>query len=289
MPLWTPSQIATALWLDGSDASTLFDATTGGSLVAADGTIARWEDKSGNARHATQATVASRPVRKTAIQNGRDIARFDGTNDTILGSVRVVAGNAKSVYVVARSTNAVGNEIFQNRSGGASNLAHLFRMIRSGGASFVGGDTQLVNVTISHDFSTTFQSCFVSAWSISSSRLTTFSYNGGLRTTTGTVNSETTTGNYRLGSALSTGIEFGFWPGDICELVVLANESSVANRELMEGYLAWKWDTVTALDASHPYKSAAPRFGGGGRLINGTSLVRPAGNADNSSLIIGAT
>jgi hypothetical protein len=69
------------LWLDAADASTLYDATTGGSLVAADGGVARWEDKSGNARHATQATAANRPARKTAVQGGRDVLRFDGSND----------------------------------------------------------------------------------------------------------------------------------------------------------------------------------------------------------------
>jgi len=38
--------------------------------------VARWEDKSGNARHATQATGASQPIR-TAISS----LDFDGTND----------------------------------------------------------------------------------------------------------------------------------------------------------------------------------------------------------------
>jgi hypothetical protein len=69
------------LWLDASDANTLYDATTGGSLVAADGGVARWEDKSGNARHMTQGTAGSRPARKTAIQGGLDVLRFDGSND----------------------------------------------------------------------------------------------------------------------------------------------------------------------------------------------------------------
>jgi len=71
------------LWLDASDAQTLFDATTGGSLVAADGGVARWEDKSGNARHATQGTAGSRPARKTAVQNGLGVVRFDGSNDSM--------------------------------------------------------------------------------------------------------------------------------------------------------------------------------------------------------------
>lgn len=67
------------LWLDAADSSTLYDATTGGSLVAADGTVKRWEDKSGNDRHATEGTNG--PQRKTAIQGGKDVLRFDGSND----------------------------------------------------------------------------------------------------------------------------------------------------------------------------------------------------------------
>jgi hypothetical protein len=69
------------LWLDGSDASTLYDSTSGGSLVAADGAIARWEDKSGNARHATQSNSLQRPIRTTSAQNGRGVVRFDGDAD----------------------------------------------------------------------------------------------------------------------------------------------------------------------------------------------------------------
>jgi|694.fasta_scaffold17646_2 hypothetical protein len=71
------------LWLDASDASTLYDATSGGSLVAADGAVARWEDKSGNARHATQGTSGSRPLRKTSVQGGKDVLRFDGSDDSL--------------------------------------------------------------------------------------------------------------------------------------------------------------------------------------------------------------
>lgn len=78
-----PLSLSPAMWLDASDAATLYDATSGGSLVAADGEVARWEDKSGNSRHATQATLGSRPLRKTAIQNGKDVIRFDGTSDSM--------------------------------------------------------------------------------------------------------------------------------------------------------------------------------------------------------------
>jgi len=69
------------LWLDAAAPETLFNATTGGSLVAADGGVARWQDKSGNLRHLTQSTSGSRPLRKTSQQGGLDTLSFDGSND----------------------------------------------------------------------------------------------------------------------------------------------------------------------------------------------------------------
>jgi hypothetical protein len=80
---WTPVELIAGLqaWFDASDTSTLFNATAGGSLVSADGAVARWQDKSGNNRHFTQATSGSRPTRKTAAQGGKDVLRFDGSDD----------------------------------------------------------------------------------------------------------------------------------------------------------------------------------------------------------------
>ena len=51
---WTPANggVPTALWLDADDATTI--TKDGGNLVS------QWNDKSGNARHVTQATAANR-------------------------------------------------------------------------------------------------------------------------------------------------------------------------------------------------------------------------------------
>jgi hypothetical protein len=40
-------------WYDASTTSTLYGAVSGGSLVSTDGVVKRWEDRSGNSRHAT--------------------------------------------------------------------------------------------------------------------------------------------------------------------------------------------------------------------------------------------
>lgn len=76
-------QFNPANWIQASDPNTLYDAETGGSLVAAGGAVARLEDKSGNGRHWTQATASYRPTRQVAVQNGKDVIRLDGVNDTM--------------------------------------------------------------------------------------------------------------------------------------------------------------------------------------------------------------
>ncbi len=42
------------------------------------------------------------------------------------------------------------------------------------------------------------------------------------------------------------------------EFVIASSSLSTSDRQKLEGYLAWKWGTVTSLPNDHPYKSAAP-------------------------------
>jgi len=95
------------LWLDAADPSVLFDATTGGSLVAANGAVARWEDKSGNSRHLTQSTSGSRPLRKTNQQNGLDAIELDGSDDFFASTMSLAASNWTFFFAV-KPTSASG-------------------------------------------------------------------------------------------------------------------------------------------------------------------------------------
>lgn len=99
---FSPLDLSPSLWLDASDSSTLFDATSGGSLVAADGAIARWQDKSGNGNHATQSTFGNRPIRKVANQNGLDAVRFEGSGKEIL-LPDFLTGSAGTVIFAAKA------------------------------------------------------------------------------------------------------------------------------------------------------------------------------------------
>lgn len=98
---FNPLTLSPALWLDASDAASLFDAPSGGAAVVANGAVARWQDKSGNNFHATQATLASRPLLKVATLNTMPTVRFDGVDDGMIHPLSVVGDH--TVFMVARS------------------------------------------------------------------------------------------------------------------------------------------------------------------------------------------
>jgi hypothetical protein len=64
----------------------MFDATSGGSLVANGGTVRRLEDLSGNGKHMVQAVASVAPLREDNGQNGKTILSCGGTRAMSAGS-----------------------------------------------------------------------------------------------------------------------------------------------------------------------------------------------------------
>lgn len=97
LELFSPTTIAGLdLWLDAT--SGIYNAATGGSLVTTNGgSVARWEDMSGNNYHAYQVTLASRPTLKTGAYNGKPSIKFTNQFMT-LGDVLDIEQN-KGLYV----------------------------------------------------------------------------------------------------------------------------------------------------------------------------------------------
>ena len=78
-------------------------------------------------------------------------------------------------------------------------------------------------------------------------------------------NAAQVTGN--LGALTTDGIIVGnrfslteAWPGHICEVIAYDTNLSLANRQVIEGYLAWKWRLQASLPAAHPYKNEPVYF-----------------------------
>jgi len=232
-----PSSIAgLQLWLDASDATTLFDATSGGSLVAADGGVARWEDKSGNARHATQGTSGNRPLRKTTVQGGKDVLRFDGSNDFFSLSA-VTTTSSYTSFFVFRRTSAGINSVSLGPATASSNYA-----------AWWFSDNVLYELSINNvDHFTTHgtASTLTGSFLIVTTRTATTSIatrrNGSALATvsSGAGVTNAASGSWTaVGRASNSPITHN---GDMCEVILYDSALSDANRALVENYLLAKW------------------------------------------------
>lgn len=113
---FSPLDLSPSIWLDASDASTLYDATTGGSLVEADGSIARWEDKSGNGLHMTQATSTARPLRRASFLSRGGI-EFTELNNKKLQRTSVNCSGWNIWIVISANANNPAASTFIGHSG----------------------------------------------------------------------------------------------------------------------------------------------------------------------------
>lgn len=230
------------IWLDASDSATLYDAISGGGLVAADGAVARWEDKSGNARHVLQSTAANRPLRKTSIQFLKDCLLFDGTNDNMLSASNFPeTGNAEfSTFVVYKKLTSTKGSVFG--WGSTSVSLNAFGIYDSGGSFQAYGYAGINNFNIQTIPVTDFflQSYLKSAGAINATstarRNKADTSASGHSTSTPNISSNPFGvggwGSYTADSMLH---------GYIAEVLVYDSKLSDANRDLVEGYLYNRW------------------------------------------------
>lgn len=244
---WTPAALgpALALWLDAADASTI---TLNGS------TVSQWNDKSGNARHASQATAANQPTRTLNGLGGRTVLTFDGADDFMNLSPVFAVGNAaaNSLSVVAlfsqSAVTTTPRAVFWGSSGGGSvNTDYALFSEQSGGDTAplyrfgTGSSTDTV----------TWQR--IASPSVSTNPLIFSNVMDAATSSTGTKTSfidgaQVATGSYAIKGPAATSATIGSQPGGTAPLagtmaeVVYTNTAlSTTNRQLLEGYLAWKW------------------------------------------------
>lgn len=242
---WTPPALGSALrlWYDADDASSV-------TLVGSN--VSQWNDKSGNAQNASQATSGNRPAYVTNVLNGRACLRFDGTNDEFTTTHSFNGYTSFSIFAVAKATSdALSQSIVRHQSGGNYMVF-----------PWSGGGVGTPRVILSWDGATTtvnntgsFTAASIVAF-LRSSGSTNIARLNGTQQNSRVANSTafSVTGNTTICGNVGSEC-FG---GDVHEIIVATGAMSSTDRDKTEGYLAWKWGLTGSLPAGHPYKSSSP-------------------------------
>jgi len=238
-----PRAIAGLLgWWDASDSSTLFDATSGGSPVAADGAVARWQDKSGGGRHATQGTSNNRPLRRIAQRNGLDVLQFDGTNDTLDVPAITIPSSHTVFSVFSRGSSGVSSIALGNNDA-------TFAARRYSAWWFTDNvvyDRSNATAFTTHGGASTATGYFVVTTTRDATTSVSVRRNAAVLGTVTTGDSVTTPasgtwvkiGATRTGSAPGVDVCHN---GNLCELLIYNTALADAPRDAVESYLSRKW------------------------------------------------
>ena len=231
LPLWTPSQISTALWLDAADAST---------IVLNGSTVSQWNDKSGNDFHLSQATAADQPAYEATGFNGLPTVNWAAINHALRTSMSLPATDlnlfcaadsnslTQSTYILdietARRVFTTSGQIFSGSWNPATSS------ITGAGQRIYGFTTGPTNQIIYE--------------------------NGTAKSTLAPIPAGVVSGIVALGNRFGAN-SFGM-NGKMSEFVFVSGTLSTTDRQKLEGYLAWKWGLQANLPAGHPYKNSPP-------------------------------
>lgn len=300
--LWTPAEITTALWLDAADAGTITDA--GGGAVSA------FNDKSGNARHFTQATAGLRPTTGVETLDGKNVLQFagdcltntsssewtflhDGTEYTIFSVVKFGAvANPNVAYGLFGnsrfSTNTVRGItlVWDDRSGVSRNEQIIFFAGNGNG----GSETDREPLALYSGNGYIPPNDFVVFEAFSDMDNGTAADRGQLdfnaqnvianntRTATPSASAPTNS-DVQLGALGNNGFPL---TGAIAEHLIVPGPITTDLRQILQGYLAWKWGLQANLPSGHPYELAAPTLNSDPYFAN-VSLLLHMDGADAST------
>jgi hypothetical protein len=221
------------LWLTAADPSTLLTAT--GTQAANGNAIATWTDKSGNAAHATQATVGAQPVYQTNALNGNGAVIFQNTSQYMTGksgayqTIISARGMTGTSYQYLFSSPA--NSDFSVRYTGGTATTHYTDGPNGNDWCYNTGNSQWVNGSQSLSGSTTNHILVDQA-------------------------SAATNNTYSLSS---TFMSRGMYNNDpVYELLAYNNTLNTTSRVLLENYEAAAWGMTSNLPATGYTKFTPP-------------------------------
>ncbi len=239
--LWTPINSAGLnVWLDGADPAGT------GTPPSSGATVSTWADKSGNS-YSTTSVVGTPTYNPTdgIVMNGSSYFTlpnssipFNNSSYSIYSVVKASLFNTRGWFGAGGTTGSTGLSL---RFEGSLRILTYWNT-----NDFLAESPRSVNVTF----------LFVSQYQTAGQR--TAFINGsaaGSDTPSPSARSQPNTGNL-IGKTVDTNP----MTGTIGEVLVYNVNHTLAQRQQIEGYLAWKWGLQTLLPITHLYYSAAPRL-----------------------------
>jgi hypothetical protein len=240
-------------WFDAADATTV---SVSGSSVT------QWRDKSSNAYSVGQVTTSNQPSYSYSLQNKKNGIQFSTSSFLFAAGSTMpnfTTGSATSVFLAAKNaTTNTGWNIFNTIwfigiNGGTTRYHLSFNQNTTDGTTLYTNGTLVGQVTSN----AVAPSSNAIVGFTASSTSATIHTNGSSDTYAGTTlpAANNTTyfmfGDARNGEAASSDTV-------IYEMVGYNVQLNVAQRQQIEGYLAWKWGLVGNLPSTHPYKLFPP-------------------------------
>jgi hypothetical protein len=243
---WTPANIATALWFDASDNSTVFSDAGVTPATPGSSTVWQWNDKSGNGRNIVQGATGNRPSYLSANINGRNVV--DCPSLKSMQSTATHSIGTTSVLSAVIKPNSLGINNRDYLTGGTNNdSAHILYQLASparlnlySGVNLEGTSVLAANTT----------SIILGRTNGASSSIR----HNGTVLATGNAGSQNWSVNFTVGFS-----NLGNYVDSIyAEIVIISGASDASTIEKLEGYLAHKWGLTGNLPAGHPYKTDPP-------------------------------
>ncbi len=234
-------------WLDGADSN---------SMTFSGTNITQWNDKSGNGNNAASIVSAlsvSTPTYNGTSLNGRTTVSFGNSNDAlrINNNFNMTQFPSLCYFIVIRPASSQQNAT----NAGILSTDNSGQYGRSLG--FGSGNWQV-------EYYNNFQNITAytaNAWAITSLQFnsttsTTLAVNGTTYAGTASATKDNTNGlhigTYNNGDG--TGYNLYNANFDTAEILIYGVNLSTAERQTIEGYLAWKWGLQSNLPGTHPYR-----------------------------------
>lgn len=227
-----------SIWLDGTD-------TTGtGATLTNGAALTTWVDKSGNSNNFTKTagTITNLVDNSKFVVNVpsasimQSASQINFTTSSAFFLVAKFTSNSNLCYAIGllniQPASYAGD--YSIRFSGGTGLQGT--PANAGNSNDLGNGNYYVNGSFNPNFNSSY---YYNVYSVIDTQVPTQS-----GTSYVTISDGSILGRYMIGY--------------VAEFLYYQNGVSNTDRQLLEGYLAWKWGFQTSLSAGHPYLSAAP-------------------------------